>query len=235
MGCRRSHRAASRRLSGRRRARRCLRHRQRCAACRESRRQRDRSRSHPRAIWSRRELADQAGVWIELLEGDAENLPFEDESFDAVVSTFGHMFAPRHRIAAAEIARVLRPGGRFGLTAWTPEGNGRILHAARRVHSRPTTVRRATGAVGTITAPSSMFGGSGVELQFKRESIRPPEFETPEARSRLLDDKVRSAGPGAQPPPSDNGNWPLLRERLLGYYASRRAARVPRRARAQDR
>lgn len=53
---------------------------------------------------------------------DAEALPFDDASFDAVVSTFGVMFAPDQTQAAAEMARVCRPGGRIGLANWTPEG-----------------------------------------------------------------------------------------------------------------
>ena len=52
---------------------------------------------------------------------DAEALPFDDASFDAVLSTFGVMFAPDHATAAAEMARVCRPGGRIGLANWTPE------------------------------------------------------------------------------------------------------------------
>ena len=52
---------------------------------------------------------------------DAEALPFEDASFDAVVSTFGVMFSPDHARAASELARVCRPGGRIGLANWTPE------------------------------------------------------------------------------------------------------------------
>ena len=53
---------------------------------------------------------------------DAEALPFADASFDAVLSTFGVMFAPDQARAAAELARVCRPGGRIGLASWTPEG-----------------------------------------------------------------------------------------------------------------
>ncbi|TWC44309.1 methyltransferase family protein [Pseudomonas sp. SJZ080] len=53
---------------------------------------------------------------------DAEALPFEDGSFDAVLSTFGVMFTPDQAKAAAELARVCRPGGRIGLANWTPEG-----------------------------------------------------------------------------------------------------------------
>jgi SAM-dependent methyltransferase len=53
---------------------------------------------------------------------DAENLPFQDASFDAVLSTFGVMFTPDQRKAAAELLRVCRPGGRIGLANWTPGG-----------------------------------------------------------------------------------------------------------------
>ncbi len=59
---------------------------------------------------------------IEFLEADAEALPFDDRGFDAVVSTFGCMFAPNPRRVADELLRVCRPGGRIGLANWTPEG-----------------------------------------------------------------------------------------------------------------
>ena len=59
---------------------------------------------------------------VEFRIADAEALPFEAASFDAVLSTFGVMFAPDHARAAHEMARVCRPGGRIGLANWTPEG-----------------------------------------------------------------------------------------------------------------
>jgi ubiquinone/menaquinone biosynthesis C-methylase UbiE len=62
------------------------------------------------------------GLEIEWREGDAENLPFEDGRFDRVLSTFGHMFAPRHRRTADEMARVCRRGGAIVTATWTPEG-----------------------------------------------------------------------------------------------------------------
>ena len=54
-------------------------------------------------------------------EGDAQNLPFEDESFDVVLSTFGHMFAPQPELAAKELMRVTKKGGRIGFATWPPE------------------------------------------------------------------------------------------------------------------
>jgi SAM-dependent methyltransferase len=59
---------------------------------------------------------------LELVEGDAEAIPFPDGSFDAVLSVFGAMFAPDHRKTAAELSRVTRPGGTIALASWTPEG-----------------------------------------------------------------------------------------------------------------
>jgi SAM-dependent methyltransferase len=69
-----------------------------------------------------RRRAEAEGVDVELLEGDAEAIPFPDDSFDAVLSVFGAMFAPHQPQAAAELVRVCRPGGRIGLATWTPDG-----------------------------------------------------------------------------------------------------------------
>jgi len=69
-----------------------------------------------------RRRAEAEGLSIELLEGDAEAIPLPDRSFDAVLSVFGSMFAPNHRQAAIELARVCEPGGRIGLATWTPDG-----------------------------------------------------------------------------------------------------------------
>ena len=74
-------------------------------------------------IEAARQAAARAGLSIEYLVGDAEQLPFTDQSFDAVISTCGIMFASRPEVAASELARVCRPGGRIALTTWTPESN----------------------------------------------------------------------------------------------------------------
>lgn len=69
-----------------------------------------------------RERAADAMIEVEWVEGDAQELPFEDDSFDRVLSVFGHMFAPDHQRTAAEMKRVLRPGGVIAIACWTPEG-----------------------------------------------------------------------------------------------------------------
>jgi ubiquinone/menaquinone biosynthesis C-methylase UbiE len=69
-----------------------------------------------------RARAAAAGLPVNFQVADAENLPFDDASFDAVLSTFGAMFTPDHARPAREMLRVVRPGGRIGLANWTPEG-----------------------------------------------------------------------------------------------------------------
>ncbi|GAB3606724.1 class I SAM-dependent methyltransferase [Conyzicola nivalis] len=69
-----------------------------------------------------RRQAAERGVELEWREADAEALPFADGEFDVVISCIGVMFAPHHRVAADELLRVCRQGGRIGLLSWTPGG-----------------------------------------------------------------------------------------------------------------
>lgn len=76
----------------------------------------------PGLVETARRRAQERGLEIQYDVGDAEALPYEDDSFDVVASAFGVMFAPDHHAAAGELARVCRPGGRLGLACWTPDG-----------------------------------------------------------------------------------------------------------------
>ena len=76
----------------------------------------------PALLERARERAAAERLGIAFQQADAEALPFADESFDAVVSTFGVMFTPDQERAAAELMRVCRPGGKIGLANWTPDG-----------------------------------------------------------------------------------------------------------------
>lgn len=77
----------------------------------------------PELLAVARSKAKEAGFGdIDFREGDAEALPFADATFDVVISTCGHMFAPDQQQVAAELARVTRPGGRVVFLAWTSEG-----------------------------------------------------------------------------------------------------------------
>jgi SAM-dependent methyltransferase len=76
----------------------------------------------PELFEAGRARAADAGVELEWVEADAENLPFEAGAFDTVISSIGVMFAPHHQAAADELVRVCRAGGKVGLLSWTPEG-----------------------------------------------------------------------------------------------------------------
>jgi len=76
----------------------------------------------PGLLEAGRRRAESEGVELEWVEADAENLPFEEASFDVVMSSIGAMFAPHHQEVADELVRVCRPGGTIGMLNWTPEG-----------------------------------------------------------------------------------------------------------------
>ena len=76
----------------------------------------------PELLEAGRRRADSLGVKLDWTPADAENLPFEDGSFDVVMSSIGAMFAPHHQDVADELTRVCKPGGTIGMLNWTPEG-----------------------------------------------------------------------------------------------------------------
>jgi SAM-dependent methyltransferase len=82
----------------------------------------------PNLLVQARERASAAGLKVTFDEGDAEALPYADASFDVVTSMFGAMFAPRPEVVAAELARVLKPGGLLAMANWNPAGfSGRMF------------------------------------------------------------------------------------------------------------
>jgi SAM-dependent methyltransferase len=76
----------------------------------------------PELLEAGRKRAETEGLELEWVEADVENLPFDDGSFDVVMSSIGAMFAPHHQDVADEMVRVCRPSGTIGLLSWTPEG-----------------------------------------------------------------------------------------------------------------
>lgn len=84
-----------------------------------------------------RARAASEGLAIEFKQGDAEALPFNDAQFDLVVSSFGVMFAPQPQVAAAELGRVTKPGGRVALANWTPEGFLGKMFSVFKAHVPP--------------------------------------------------------------------------------------------------
>jgi SAM-dependent methyltransferase len=162
----------------------------------------------------RREAAD-AGVQIDWVQGDAEDLPFGDESFDVVVSTFGCMFAPRHEVTARELARVLRPGGRLGICSWTPDGAmGEFFQRIGSYMPPPSPLAEPPPLWGSEAHVEELFDGAGIELEFERESVEAPSFESPEAQVEFTTSKF---GPlmMARQLTEASGRWTELRGALL--------------------
>ena len=126
----------------------------------------------PELLEHGRRRAAEAGVEIEWVEGDAQDLPHDDASFDVVLSTFGCMFAPDHEKAAAEIVRVLRPGGRFGVAAWDPTGNiGKFFAATAPFAPEPPPGFQPPPLWGTRDHVASLFEGTGAELRFEDAAV----------------------------------------------------------------
>jgi ubiquinone/menaquinone biosynthesis C-methylase UbiE len=91
----------------------------------------------PELLESGRALAAEQGVELEWREANAHALPFSDSEFDVVMSCIGVMFAPFHQMAADELVRVTKPGGRIGLISWTPEGHIGKLWATMKPYAPP--------------------------------------------------------------------------------------------------
>jgi SAM-dependent methyltransferase len=135
----------------------------------------------PELFETARARAAAAGVTVEWVEGDAEELPYEDDAFDRVVSAFGVQFAPRHEIVAHELVGVTRPGGRIGLVNWTPEGIiGELFKVMGRYLPAPPSFASPPPLWGSTDHVRRLFEGSRVVLDFDR-GHNPWRFESPEA------------------------------------------------------
>jgi ubiquinone/menaquinone biosynthesis C-methylase UbiE len=119
------------------------------------------------AAWlaSGRARADAEGLSVRFQEADAEDLPFADASFDVVLSTFGVMFTPAQERAAAELARVCRPGGRIGLANWTPEGFIGQLFKIIGGYAPPAAGLQSPLLWGTRARLDALFGRSAKTIQ----------------------------------------------------------------------
>jgi len=102
---------------------------------------------------------------VEFKTADVEALPFPDASFDAVLSTFGVMFAPDHARSAAEMARVCRPGGRIGMANWTPGGFiGQLFKVLGR-HLPPPAGAQPPSLWGSEAHLRSLFGAKAAKIE----------------------------------------------------------------------
>ncbi|WHZ10088.1 MAG: Methyltransferase type 11 [Burkholderiaceae bacterium] len=123
-----------------------------------------------------RERAAAERLPVEFRVADAEALPFADGSFDVALSTVGVMFAPHQEQAAAEMMRVVRPGGRIGLASWTPDGFiGQILKAVGKYVPPPAGLR-PTVRWGTEQGLRELFPGQRVQATVRDFVFR---YESP--------------------------------------------------------
>ena len=115
-----------------------------------------------------RERARAEALPVTFQVADAEALPFADASFDAVLSTFGVMFAPDHPRAAREMLRVVRPGGRIGLANWTPEGFIGRLFKVIGAHVPPPAGLKSPALWGTLAHLAALFDVSPAQIRCER-------------------------------------------------------------------
>jgi SAM-dependent methyltransferase len=118
----------------------------------------------PALLEAGRRRAQAEGYDIQFQEADAENLPFPDASFDAVMSTFGVMFTPDQEKAAAEMARVCKPGGKIGLANWTPESFiGQLFKTIGKYVPPPAGVQPPS-LWGTRARLETLFAGVAADI-----------------------------------------------------------------------
>jgi SAM-dependent methyltransferase len=136
----------------------------------------------PELLARARENASIAGAEVDWHEGDVEALPFEDASFDAVVSQFGHMFAPRPEVATREMLRVLKPGGTIAFTTWPPElYTGRMFALMGRYLPPPPGVAPPP-QWGIIDIVRERLGAAVTDLVFDRGTLRGPYLSVQHVR-----------------------------------------------------
>jgi ubiquinone/menaquinone biosynthesis C-methylase UbiE len=178
----------------------------------------------PELLEEGRRLAAESGLDVEWLEGDAEALPVAAGRFDVVLSVMGCMFAPRHRVAAAELARVLRPGGRLYVTGWAPDGAMGAMFKLLGGHlPPPPPPAESPLGWGSEEHVRELFAGTGVELAFAREHSAFATFDS-------LDEEIEFAtskfGPliMARRALEPQGRWQALVDDLRRFSETRPAS-----------
>jgi ubiquinone/menaquinone biosynthesis C-methylase UbiE len=121
-----------------------------------------------------RERAAAERLEVEFVEADAQALPFADGSFDVAMSIFGAMFAPDQHKAAAELLRVVKPGGRIGMGNWCPDGSVGQMFKTIAKHSPPPPGIDSPLLWGTEGRLRELFGEGISELRIERRVSRQP-------------------------------------------------------------
>jgi SAM-dependent methyltransferase len=177
----------------------------------------------PELLEAARRRAADAGVEVRWIEGDAEELPFEDASFDRVTSCFGVMFAPLHDHAASELRRVARPGATIVFTGWTPAGlNGQMFKTVGSYMPPPPPELKPPVMWGSEQHVRSLFEGSDTELTFERRAV----VFTHDSPESWLAYNERVLGPAilAKAALEPQGKWGELRGELIQLYTGANVA-----------
>jgi ubiquinone/menaquinone biosynthesis C-methylase UbiE len=116
--------------------------------------------------------AEAEGLDVTFQVADAEALPFKDERFDVVLSTFGVMFTPDHTLGAREMLRVTRAGGRIGLANWTPEGFVGQLFKLVGTYVPPAPGVKSPALWGTEPYIVALFGSQADDIRCVRKQFK---------------------------------------------------------------
>lgn len=129
-----------------------------------------------------RDFAQQHGAELTWEEADAEALPYADATFDVVLSCVGAMFAPHHQLAADELVRVCRSGGRIGLISWTPEGFiGELFRTMKPYAPPPPPGAQPPPLWGDEDHVRGLLGDRVTDVVARRQTVTVAGFPTPEA------------------------------------------------------
>jgi len=161
-----------------------------------------------------RQRARETGVEIEWMAADAEDLPFEDERFDYVLSSLGVQFAPRHEVVTAELVRVCRPGGIIALGNWAADGYiGRFWTIMGPYLPPPPDFVSPPAGWGRREHVKQLFAEYPVELTFESYTL---DFEADSAAT-YIDTLADFYGPllQARNKLTATGRWPELRDELI--------------------
>jgi SAM-dependent methyltransferase len=135
----------------------------------------------PELLETGRRLAEERGLDLEWRQADAEALPFDDASFDVVLSCVGVMFAPHHQASADELVRVCRPGGRVALLSWTPSGFiGQMFATMKPFAAPPPPGAQPPPLWGDEDHVRTLLGDRVTDVQAQRRTLRTGRFSTPE-------------------------------------------------------
>lgn len=175
----------------------------------------------PNLIDQAKSNAEKAGLKIKFEVGDAESLPYEEASFDGVLTMFGAMFAPRPDVVVAELIRVCRPGGLIAMGNWTPEGFiGQMFKTTGKYVSPPSGMPSPLlwGSEETVGA---RFGDLVSDLGMVRRNI---DFILPMSPAESVEYFRKYYGPTQKAFDAAGENQPALRRDLEDlWYAANRA------------